>query len=227
MKIKNTELVWSTFRKTFLKELTHDVSLQLLLVINLLTIFFAVREGWGLETLIWVYWFQSIIIGFFNVIRIVRLENFSTDGLKINDQPILPTLGLKYIIAGLFLIPYAFFHFTYFTILLFGFSGIGKSTSIVEWNFVFLTSLVFFGNHLFSYMYNKERDTQKVNISTLMILPYVRILPMHITVFLAPIFAFFTPIPLLIFLLFKTGADMATHVLEHAFLRKKSEATHI
>lgn len=227
METKNKQLIWGFIRKAFLKEFTQDLSLQVLLVVNLFTIFVAVREGWGLGTLMWVYWFQSVTIGFFNLVRIIRLENFSTDGLTMNNQPVSPTRISKYLAAGFFAFHYGFFHFMYFFFLLAGFSGIAGSSSPVAWNFVFMTSLMFFCNHLFSYAYNKDRDIREVQIGTLMFLPYARILPMHLTIIFAPLFAFFTTIPLLIFLLLKTAADMITHVLEHSLLRKNPEITNI
>lgn len=213
--------------KIFINQLTQDASLQALLLVNIFTIFVAIKEGWGLGTLMWVYWFQSIIIGIFNVVRIVRLKNFSTDGVKMNNQTIPPTKGSKYLVAGFFTIHYGLFHLVYFFFLLLGFTSLAESSSSVAWSFVFGTSFMFFCNHLFSYLYNKDRDTQTANIGTLMFLPYARILPMHLTIIFAPMFAFFATIPLLIFLLLKTVADMITHVLEHSILKKNLESKNI
>ncbi|MCX6801619.1 MAG: DUF6498-containing protein [Candidatus Diapherotrites archaeon] len=50
-----------------------------LLAANLFTIAIAVTQGWGLLQLLWVYWFQSVIIGVFNYLRILNLKEFSTD----------------------------------------------------------------------------------------------------------------------------------------------------
>lgn len=227
MEINNKELTQYFSLKVFLRELTRDTSLQVLLLVNLFTIFVAVKEEWGLGTLMWVYWFQSIIIGFFNVVRIVRLKNFSTDGLKMNDQPISPTQASKYLVAGFFTVHYGLFHLVYFFFLFIGFTKIAGSTSPVAWNFVIVTSLMFFCNHLFSFLYNKERDVKKINIGTLMFLPYARILPMHLTIIFAPVFVVFATFPLFIFLLLKTIADMITHIVEHTILRDKSESINI
>lgn len=58
-----------------------DKSTKLLVVSNIVTIVFAIIEGWDLHTLLLIYWFQSVIIGYFNYKRILKLENFK---IKIN-----------------------------------------------------------------------------------------------------------------------------------------------
>jgi hypothetical protein len=73
------------------RNLFADSSLWFLLLSNIITIFFAINENWSLSTIIWIYWFQSITIGFFNFIRILRLKKFSTEGFNINGQPAQPT----------------------------------------------------------------------------------------------------------------------------------------
>jgi hypothetical protein len=91
------------------RNLFSDPSLWLLLFSNLVTIFFATKEGWNLSTIMWVYWFQSITIGLFNFIRILQLKEFSTEGFKINGQPAQPTQGTKKFTAFFFLFHYGFF----------------------------------------------------------------------------------------------------------------------
>ena len=64
-----------------------DSSLFFLIISNLITIGFAVLESWNLQTVLLVYWFQSVIIGIFNFIRILELKEFSVEGLMINGRP--------------------------------------------------------------------------------------------------------------------------------------------
>src|SRR3989338_7760044 len=82
--------------------------------------------------------------------------------------------------------------------------------------FISVIWLFFFVNHLFSYFYNRPRDTKKPNIGALMFYPYARIIPMHFTIFLSSSFLGALPV----FLILKTFSDAVMHIVEHKFIRK-------
>src|SRR3989344_624904 len=48
-----------------------DSSTLGLLLSNVIVIVLAVAQKWDISTALWVYWLQSIIIGFFNFLRIL------------------------------------------------------------------------------------------------------------------------------------------------------------
>lgn len=187
-----------------------DLSLWFLLFSNIITIFFAITENWDLSNIMWIYWFQSIIIGFFNFIRILQLKEFSTEGVVINGLPAQPTQNTKFSLAFFFLLHYGLFHFGYLIFLL------ANTPNFIEVKHILPLALLFFINHLFSYFYNKPRDTKKQNIGSLMFYPYVRIIPMHLTI----IFGYQFGGGLLLFLVLKTFADVIMHIVEHNVLRK-------
>src|SRR3989338_4230776 len=146
------------------RSLFYDPSLLFLVLVNFVTIFFAVKDSWNLSTVMWIYWFQSITIGLFNFIRILQLKEFSTEGFKINGQFVLPTKHTKIRTAFFFLIHYGGFHFVY--LFLIPISIFGKSSGNLDIKLIFLAALLFFVNHLFSFLYNKPRDTKKQNIGS-------------------------------------------------------------
>ena len=203
------------------RNLLTDPSLWFLLFSNLVTIFFATKEGWNLSTIMWVYWFQSITIGFFNFARILQLKEFSTEGFKINGQPAQPTQSTKIFTAFFFLFHYGFFHFGYLIFLLTGTfaKSYEQSLSSIELKSILLAALIFFINHLFSYFYNRPRDTKKQNIGSLMFYPYARIIPMHLTIILGSSFVSALPF----FLVLKTFSDAVMHIVEHKVIRKGEE----
>ena len=203
------------------KNVFSDPSLWFLMLSNFVTIFVATKENWNLSTVMWVYWFQSITIGFFNFIRILQLKEFSTEGFKINGQVTQPTQSTKIFTAFFFLFHYEFFHFVYFVFLLTGTltQTYGSIPDFIELKYIFLAGLVFFINHLFSYLYNRPRDTKKQNIGSLMFYPYARIIPMHLTIIFSSAFGS----ALLSFLVLKTFADGIMHVVEHNVLRNGEE----
>jgi len=204
--------------KQYRKSFINDPSLWILLFSNLATIFFATKEGWNLSTIMWVYWFQSITIGFFNFIRILQLREFSTEGVEINEQPIQSTQNTKNFIAFFFLFHYGLFHAAYLIFLLTGVAAAsdGRGAGHIEWNYILLPALFFFISHFFSYFYNKPRDTKKQNISSLMFYPYARVIPMHFTIILGSSIVGALPF----FLALKTFADCIMHIIEHTIIRK-------
>lgn len=195
-----------------------DLSLWFLLFSNILTILFAIINNWNLSTIMWIYWFQSITIGFFNFVRILQLKEFSTKGFTINHRPAQPTQSTKRFTAFFFLFHFGFFHFAYFIFLLSGtFTNVyGNIANFAETKYILLTALLFFVNHLFSYFYNRPKDTKKQNIGSLMFYPYIRIIPMHLTIIFGSSFAIALPL----FLILKTIADATMHIVEHNILQK-------
>ncbi len=191
-----------------------DRSSWSLLAANLFTIFLAISEGWAIGTLLWIYWAQSVTIGFFNFVRIITLKEFTTDGLTSNGQPVPETREGRNGVAGFFLIHYGAFHLAYLLVLWQHGSGVSVDFPGVA---LASASAVFFLNHLFSFMYNREELMKKPNLGTLMFYPYLRIIPMHLT------FIFFgvNQLSLPFFMAMKTVADLGMHEVEHRLRRAK------
>lgn len=188
----------------------NDISFWVLILTNGTTITYAVVEDWPLITLMIIYWVQSCIIGFFNVVRILSLKEFSTEGFYMNDKPVAPTEETKRKTAYFFAFHYGFFHFIYAVFLLTNAEGVAI-------HHILFGGVIFFVDHFFSFRYNKERDQKKIqNIGRLMFLPYARIVPMHLVIVFFGVFLSGT-LPLLVFLGLKTGADVIMHVIEHEF----------
>ena len=196
-----------------LANIASDMSAWSLVLSNAFTVLLAVIQRWDLLSIMLIYWCQSVIIGFFNVIRILELKNFSTEGLKINGRPVDPTTSTKIQVAVFFALHYGFFHFIY---LFFLFSG--NKTYDIDLKFIVLTAAVFFANHLFSFLYNRGKDKKKENIGRIMFFPYARIVPMHLTIILGASVAGggFSAFYTIFFLGLKTTADLIMHSVEHA-----------
>lgn len=193
-----------------------DRSLLALLWSNLFTMVLALFQQWDVGWLMWVYWGQSVIIGCFNVRRILDLRQFSTEGFRINNRAVEPTRKTQRETAVFFALHYGFFHVGYLVFLV-------KETTIggdLLWLGIAVCIFAFYLNHRFSYHYNRERERERVpNIGSIMFFPYVRIIPMHLMIVAGWEFAGDTVVGLLIFLLLKTAADVAMHVIEHAMAR--------
>lgn len=190
------------------KNYLSDSSSASLLFSNIFVIFLAIIQSWEVSTVLWVYWMQSIIIGFFQFLRILSLRNFSTDNFKINGQPASPTQSTKLFTALFFAFHYGFFHFIYAIFLA---SVIAKAPESLS--SVLVGSSIFFLNHLFSFIKNKAADEAiKPNIGKLMFTPYARIIPMHLIIIFGAILG---QSMLIVFLIIKTITDLVLHSLKH------------
>ena len=203
---------------TISRQFRSDRSVVPLLLANFLTIAWALFEGWRVLDVMLVYWFQSVVIGYFNYQRIMDLKEFSTENFTINDKRPDPTPKTKRNVAVFFALHYGFFHVAYLAFIVNKESGDISLSSIG----IVVCIIAFIFNHRYSYQHNKERDSQRVpNIGTIMFFPYARIVPMHLTILLAASLGGESVKVLLIFLLLKTGADVIMHMAEHADARRK------
>jgi hypothetical protein len=205
----------SRWKRAFL-----DPSTLALVVSNVVVIAFALDQQWNLITLLWIYWAQSVIIGVFNVFKILDLARFSTNGFYVNGKPVAPTEGTKRQTALFFALHYGLFHFVYFVFLaVFTFIGVWEVPSyditVASAYFVLASVALFFANHLYSYSHNREQERKRIrNIGEVMFSPYARIIPMQLTLILGVFLV--DQIALILFLTLKTVADVITHVVEHA-----------
>ncbi|MHC4126450.1 MAG: DUF6498-containing protein [Planctomycetota bacterium] len=84
---------------------------------------------------------------------------------------------------------------------------------------IYLMAVIFFANHLFSFIYHKDwLNTKPVKYSKLVFMPYIRIIPMHITIIGAAIFKdklninFEHTAVLALFVILKTIADVGMYI---------------
>ena len=73
------------------RRMRFERSALVLLLSNLFTIVIALAQKWDAAEAMWIYWGQSVTIGFFNWRRILELRQFSTEGFLVNGKPVEPT----------------------------------------------------------------------------------------------------------------------------------------
>ena len=203
---------------------TEDGSVWSLIIANVLSLAIAFYQDWDTLSLMALYWGQSVIIGIANVFRMLALDRFSTENFTMNGRRVEPTTGTKIQVAFFFAAHYGLFHLVYLFFLI-SFAGDAQKTGILTeaglfdpWFLVCMA--VFALNHFWSYRYNCNMDRQGApNIGTLMFTPYLRIVPMHLTIIIGGIFMN-TGASLLLFGMLKTLADVLMHMVEHAQLTR-------
>jgi len=201
------------------KESTRNLVLS-----NALTAVAALIMHWPLATLLWPYWIQSIIIGWYSRKRMLALTNFTTEGLTSNDQPVEATPASLRSTARFFVLHYGFFHFVY---LIFLCQGAAKITPL-DWLTFAGLAVSFAMSHGSSFRQNIAADRRGCpNLGVLLFLPYLRVIPMHLAILFGGAVAGDSAGALLLFVALKTVADVAMHRAEHRLLQRgaSDEAT--
>ena len=158
------------------RQLYLDRSLQLLVVSNLITIIWALAEGWSPGMVMLSYLSHSISIGVFWFLKILTLKEFSTKDFTINEKPVDPTFQTKVQVAFFFMVIYGSFHLAYFFVIKSLFPLI-KQLSVLP------IVVVFFVYQCFSFFYNKKWEAkEKPNIGNLMFFPFIRLVTMHVSI---------------------------------------------
>jgi hypothetical protein len=138
----------------------------------------------------------------------------------MNGHLLAKSRSAKVGVAVFFLIHYGFFHFVY-AVFLSAFISIREiSTGGIDFSFILLTSMVFAVNYLGEFIFTFRREQTTIHsLPKLMMAPYKRIIPMHLTIIFSGFVlagGVFTEggsnmIILLIFTGLKTFIDLVTH----------------
>jgi Family of unknown function (DUF6498) len=196
-----------------LRPLTVSSS-TILVLSNLAIIVIALLAHWSILTLLWGYWLQSLIIGFFNGLKILMFGQHRT-----------PQNGFFHSIrTSLFFFGhYGAFHCVYLVLLFF--LSISANTTLhftpPDFSAIVLIGFLFFLNHCYSFAqhYVWERQIVVISSSNVFLDPYKRIFPMQLSIIAAGFFSALIPsaqpIFLVIFLILKTFADLKSHEILH------------
>lgn len=201
------------------------ITLLLLLLVNLLPVLGVFFLDWNVFVLIFLYWLENVLTGFFNILRM----------LLVQPWHILHWIG------KLFTITFFTFHYGMFTavhgifvVMLFGGNTISNTGSmnfnivfniISEYKLLYIV-LALFLSHGLSFLINYigKKEYQDTNLKKLMGRPYSRVVILHIVVLVGGFFVMALKSPklgivLLVFL--KTFFDLVAHKREHAKDKKQ------
>lgn len=190
-----------------------NISVVSLLASNLVPIIGVLFWGWNLKPILFVFWLENFVIGFWTLLKMLKIGGIG---------------GIPLVIF--FMFHYGFFTFLHLVFLLALFlsdfhMGIipfnSKLNFILSWNIIFAFTAIFI-SHGISYVSNFIGRKEYLNhtLTEQMIAPYKRVFVMHITIvfgaFLVLLFQD-QKIVLLLFVLVKILIDCKTHFAEHAF----------
>ncbi len=186
-----------------LQRILKDPRAWFLLLINSYLIYYYLQNPAEFNTIVWIYWLQSILIGFFTFIELLKAENPDETSMKMNNQPVTKkNMGCA---AFFFLFHFGFFHLVYAIFLLTGFTA-GANAKIV-----LITGGIFLVESTLDLIRRRsaKQEGEKENIGKMFFVPYLRIIPMHLMILLPGILGFGTSA---IFLILKTLADIGMYI---------------
>jgi Family of unknown function (DUF6498) len=195
-----------------------------LLIANLATLAFALVLRWPMEVLLWPYWIQSAVIGYFARQRLVVLERTlaaesepeqldERGGVTSHKNP-RQTMS----IATFFTVFYGGWFLLFLGALVQSHTG-----KIGVWDVLGITvsGVIFAYNHWFSYRKNAAADIAgKPSLLSAFVAPFVRAVPMFVGGFAAQELAGGKSVwAVVAFCLVKTAIDVVAHRGTHRLLR--------
>lgn len=195
--------------------LSSKPTLAFLLLANVVPLVMVFAEAWSVAEIMLTYWLENVVIGVLNLIRIALCQN------------------PKGVIQKLFVMGFFTFHYGMFTMahgaILFSLLvddqldiGFGPKMvfEIVNTLHLWLPLLALFVSHGFSLIwhYLRQGEYKRLNIATLMMRPYGRVVLLHIVALVgglvvsklgAPVFA------LILLIALKTFVDAKIHLRVH------------
>lgn len=193
----------------------RNISLLVLLLSNLFPLYGIVFLQWNLFELLLLYWSESAVVGGINLIKLFIVEK-KGEGSKHQVSSI----------RKLFFVPFFVFHYGMFMavhfIFLFVFFYSPFSLHVLLFPFIAIL-----GSHILSFFVNflGRKEYLHVTPDQQMMMPYKRIIVMHLTIIFGGIFVQMMGAPILtlvVMVVTKTGIDIAAHMREHNLLFHKA-----
>ena len=192
--------------------------LRAILAANAATLAMAIWQDWPLAFLMWPYWIQSMVIGWFARERILALRSYAEGGFLLDGRSATAPPRTQRQYANLLVLHYGLAHVLYLAVMIETLPAIGAR----DWALFALGGAGFWLAHRHSHRLNVAADTHAVHrIGALVFLPYVRVVPMHLCIVLAT--SAMVPaswVALISFTVLKIAADAFMHVAEHRWLQR-------
>ena len=188
------------------KNIWLDPSFWVLIGVNGYLVYHYYHHPEIFTTLIWLYWSQSVLMGIFNFFDMLTLKIMKPESITVNEKPIKSPTVVKGFSAVFFAFHYGFFHLVYFVFL-----ASMKKSGPIQWDFLKYFFFAFLVGQIINFIQHKiQQRKQQANLGTMFFTPYLRILPMHLTILLPN----FIPVSGMgIFLILKSLADVGMYIV--------------
>jgi len=185
-------------------------SVRLLILANAATLMMGLIFDWPPGWLLWPYWIQSVVIGWYARKRMLGLDRFTTKGFTSGGQPVPVNEQGKRSTANFFALHYGGFHAGYLVFLFssHAVSDIWDLLVLIACGFSFVLS------QRATYAEQHAADLRGIpNLGKLMATPYLRIVPMHVAILLGAGAGDGAPM-LILFTALKTLSDIGLDIVD-------------
>jgi hypothetical protein len=194
-------------------------SVLVLVGANLFPIYAVLFSGWTVFAVLLLYWLENVIVGCFNVLRMLLAAGGRGSSFASRTFTIL-----------FFMVHYGGFAAGHglFVIVLFGGAfqeGSAPQTftqvaDFIHQEYLGYALLALVASHGFSFLWNYlwQGEYRRVSPDELMIRPYARVVILHLVIIFGavPVALFHTPVAALVLLVaLKIGMDVTAHLYEH------------
>ncbi|MBU1202592.1 hypothetical protein KKH39_00900 [Patescibacteria group bacterium] len=214
--------------KKYFSYLAYPTVLSLFLV-NLIPIFGVLFFGWDIFTILILYWLESTVVGFFNVLKMQHIKDIGLTKKNRQSKTDKISEPTKIFFIVFFIIHYSMFMFGHLFFIVTFFKPDLPKTTYTDVAFItvfsylktlFISLSFLFLSHAISYIYNfiKKQEYLKTTINKQMFAPYKRIVTMHLTIIFGGFFATalgFGMSAVIILVFLKIVMDFSAHITEH------------
>lgn len=190
------------------------VSTAALILFNLIPLIGVLFLDWNLSSIMVLYWFENVIVGFFNALKMAKAEG-TTPKTKLYSGRKSVTIAQKSGSILFFIVHFGMFTFGH-GVFIFAFFG----RDLPAFSTLLPAALCLFVSHGISFVYNyiRNQEYKRIAFQDLFFQPYKRIFIMHITIVIGAFiaFQFEQPTLFLVLLIFlKIVVDIFSHKKEH------------
>ncbi len=198
-------------------------SIYALIIANTVPILGAVYWDWSIASILYLYFFESIVSGIYSLARILKVESVLPDRGVMETEEREDTIK-RVMIVVVFCVVYGALLFFHFTIL-----SVFFPLYLRDMGHLWIGVLSFVVSHGLSYYVNflGEREYELLQLRDVIQMPFRRSMSMHLVVAFvgaAPVLlgVFGSTLAAVLFVVSKTVIDGRIHLWEHRLLWRRS-----
>jgi hypothetical protein len=219
------------------KKIVQYKSALVLIIANLLPLFGVIFAHWNAFDLVWLFWFENVIIGFFNILKMLTVGMFGNPPGEDGRPTVAGTKSRRSTMVGMTVMAvfftlhyggFSFGHGSFVVAFMAKDSGMHdfslydlyvSNVQVAIRNGLGVAMLVLFVSHGFSFVANFlfKREYSAVDFVNLMVGPYARVVILHVAIVFGGFFAMALGSPwvlLLLLIFFKIALDLKLHLME-------------
>lgn len=189
-------------------KLLRDRSLLFLVVFNLVLIVYYFNNPGTFKTLVWIYWFQSVVLGVSTFIRLRQMPDYGSETFTVNGEEVTDNNTKRNFSSFFFLAHFGIFHFVY---MIFLFTILPRD-QVIDIKLLGIAVLLFSVDQTLEGIRRMRlEEEKKIAPGVIFFMPYMRIIPMHLTILVPQFLSFMGPMG--IFLVLKAVADVGMYLV--------------